>query len=44
MKVQLGLCIKLITKKFELEDELKIGPIVVDILQPIKQVKRLGQV
>ena len=38
MKVQVGLCVKFITKKFKLEDELKIGPIVIDIFQPIKQV------
>lgn len=38
MKVQLGLCIKIITQKFVLEDELKIGPIVLDVLQPVKQV------
>jgi hypothetical protein len=41
-KIQVGLCIKFITKKLKLADELKIGPIVIDIFQPIKQVGHLG--
>ena len=37
-RIQLGLCIKFINSSFKLEEEFKIGPIVIDIFQPIRQV------
>lgn len=39
MRVQVGLCVKIISRKFRLEDELKLGPLILDVFQPIKEPK-----
>ena len=39
MRVQVGLCIKIISRKYKLDDEFKIGPLVLDVFQPIKEPK-----